>query len=365
MKKPLLGLSMMAEADFVSAILPLFENNQIEILEWSFDTFYDVEEPEWLKGLLDFYSQNNRLIGHGVYYSLFDAKWTERQEEWLNNLKTETEKRHYNHITEHFGFMNTENFHQGIPLPVSLNSKTLQIGKDRLLRLQDVVNVPIGIENLAFSFSIEDVKQQGQFLDQLITDIDGFLILDLHNIYCQAYNFDVQLEEIISAYPLEKVKEIHLSGGSWNQSIYTKNKLIRRDTHDDAIPEEILNILPFVLPKCENLQYIIIERLGCTIKTKDEKEAFFDDFRRVREIIDSIEYHENNYPAIWEKKNVNLVSPLEDLQLYEDQTRLTQLLFDDKPELIKSQTFHYFKTDDWDIEMINTAKSIIKKWNPY
>ncbi|WP_251040462.1 hypothetical protein [Chryseobacterium sp. ISL-6] len=104
MKKPLLGLSMMAEADFVSAILPLFENNQIEILEWSFDTFYDVEEPEWLKGLLDFYSQNNRLIGHGVYYSLFDAKWTERQEEWLNNLKTETEKRHYNHITEHFGF---------------------------------------------------------------------------------------------------------------------------------------------------------------------------------------------------------------------------------------------------------------------
>jgi uncharacterized protein (UPF0276 family) len=365
MKRPLLGLSMMAEADFVSAVLPLFDSNQIEVLEWSFDTFYDVEEPEWLKNLLDFYSQNNRLIGHGVYYSLFDAKWTNRQQQWLNNLKLETQKRHYNHITEHFGFMNTENFHQGIPLPVSLNSQTLQIGKDRLSRLHDVVYVPIGIENLAFSFSVEDVKQQGHFLDQLVEDIDGFLILDLHNIYCQAHNFGINLEEIINAYPLEKVKEIHLSGGSWEKSVYTKKKLIRRDTHDDAIPEEIVDVLPFVLSKCRNLQYVIIERLGNTIKTEDEKRSFFKDFKRVKEIINGINYHEDSEPEIWKKKNINLGSPIEDPLLYEDQTCLTKLLFDDEPELIKTHPFHYFKTDNWDIEMINTAKSIIKKWNPY
>lgn len=363
-EKPLLGLSMMAEIDYISAILPLLENEEVDVLEWSFDTFYDAEEPVWLQNLLDFYSENNRLIGHGVYYSLFDALWTERQDQWLEKLKLETQKRNYRHITEHFGFMNTENFHQGIPLPVSLNSRTLQLGKDRLLRLQNVLEIPVGIENLAFSFSIDDVKEQSVFLDKLVEDIDGFLILDLHNIYCQASNFGIDMMELIALYPLGKVKEIHLSGGSWEDSIYTKNKRIRRDTHDDSIPEELFNILPNVLSKCEHLEYIIIERLGNTIKTEQEKTHFLSDYRRVRKILN----HSNSkfQKKEWTKKDIVLQEPFEDSLLFEDQKILTQLLFDStNPDSIKNYSFNEFNPENWDLEMINTATNIIKKWNPY
>lgn len=355
---------MMPEADFVASLLPLLQNDSIEVIEWSFDTFYQSKEPEWLAQLLDFYAQNGRLIGHGVYYSLFDARWTERQKMWLKQLKLEVQKRKYNHITEHFGFMNTDNFHQGVPLPVSLHSKTLQIGKDRLNRLQDAVNIPIGIENLAFSFSINDVKEQGDFIGQLVEDIDGFVILDLHNIYCQSCNFKVNIREIIELYPLDKVKEVHLSGGSWQESVYSKNK-IRRDTHDDAIPEEIFEILPLVLLKCVNLEYIIIERLGSTIKSEKEKLSFFHDFYKAKKIIDDSE-HQPEDKIGWRKKKIDLLEPLEDLLLYEDQTLITKLLFDSTDvEEVKNHQFHYFKTENWDLEMIHTARDIIKKWNPY
>lgn len=364
MGKPLLGLSMMAETEFVSAVLPLMQANSIEVLEWSFDTFYHTEEPEWLGNLLDFYAENNRLIGHGVYYSLFDGCWTARQEMWLEQLKKETQKRNYNHITEHFGFMNTDHFHQGVPLPVSLNSKTLAIGKDRINRLQDAVDIPIGIENLAFSFSIDDVKEQGEFIYKLIEDIDGFIILDIHNLYCQSCNFETDIWELIQLYPLEKVKEIHLSGGSWQKSVYGK-KLIRRDTHDDAIPEEIFTVMPQLLSQCPNLEYVIIERLGDTIKTQKERKCFFNDFNRVKEIIDtSADLLEKK--RVWHKKEINLSAPVEDLLLYEDQTQLTKLLFDAVDEVtIKKKKFHYFEPEKWDLEMINTAQTIIKKWNPY
>ncbi|UKB85820.1 DUF692 domain-containing protein [Chryseobacterium sp. MEBOG06] len=365
MTKPLLGLSMMPETDFVSAVLPLLESSSVDVLEWSFDTFYDAKEPAWLNELLNFYSENNRLIGHGVYYSLFDAIWTERQEIWLKKLKEEVHKRNYNHITEHFGFMNTENFHQGVPLPISLHPKTLQIGKDRLYRLQDTVNIPVGIENLAFSFCIDDVKEQGVFLDQLVEDTNGFLILDLHNIYCQACNFDVGMQEIISLYPLHKVKEIHLSGGSWQESAYGK-KQIRRDTHDDLIPEEIVSILPSVLAQCPDLEYIIIERLGSTIKTDSQKKDFFNDFKKVEKITEASD-HQICKKDNWLKKTVEFPEkPIEDLILYEEQTRLTKLLFDSKGSgIIKEESFHYFKTENWDPEMIRTASNIIKNWNPY
>lgn len=364
MSRPLLGLSMMPEADFVSAILPILQNNSVDVLEWSFDTFYDADEPEWLSGLLDFYAENSRLLGHGVYYSLFDARWTHRQDVWLKKLKKELQNRKYNHITEHFGFMNTENFHQGVPLPVPMHSRTLQIGKDRLRRLQDVVDIPVGVENLAFSFSINDVKEQGEFLDKLVEDIDGFLILDLHNIYCQSCNFEVDMQEIIKLYPLEKVKEIHLSGGSWQESAYGR-KPVRRDTHDERIPDKIVEILPEVLSQCPNLEYVIIERLGHTLNVESEKQAFFADFNRVKEMIE----RSDDLPGdrkVWNKKKGVYSKPVEDLMLYDEQTRLTKLLFDgESVGSVKNQKFHYFKPENWDEEMIMTAQQIIKKWNPY
>ncbi|WP_276964884.1 DUF692 family multinuclear iron-containing protein [Chryseobacterium sp.] len=361
----MLGVSMMAEADFVSAVLPLLQNNSIDVMEWSFDTLYHANEPDWLRDLLNFYAENNRLIGHGVYYSLFDARWTERQEEWLKKLKEEVNLRKYNHITEHFGFMNTENFHQGVPLPVSLHPKTLQIGKDRLYRLQEAVNIPVGIENLAFSFSIDDVKEQGVFLDKLTEDTNGFLILDLHNIYCQSCNFELEMKEIIDLYPLDKVKEIHLSGGSWQDSVYGK-KQVRRDTHDDVIPRDILSVLPSVLTQCENLEYVIIERLGHTLKTDEERDHFLDDFSKVKTIIETSELN-GKEKSNWSKMKVELSEkPLEDPVLYEEQSRLTQLLYDNADvKAIKDLDFYYFKTENWDSEMILTAQNIIKKWNPY
>ena len=363
--KPLLGTAMMAETDFVSAILPLFENNEIDILEWSFDTFYHADEPKWLSDLLDFYSKNNRLIGHGVYYSLFHAKWTERQDDWIEKLKSETKKRNYNHITEHFGFMNTENYHQGIPLPVPLHPKILQIGKDRILRLHDAIEIPVGIENLAFSFSVDDVKEQGEFLEKLIEDIDGFLILDLHNLYCQAVNFNIDLLELVNMYPLEKVREIHLSGGSWEDSFYTAGKRIRRDTHDDSIPTEILEILPKVLALCSQLEYIIIERLGHTLTKQTDTTSFLNDFKKVRQIVNSSEIN-SFLKKNRKKKNQITGNPLEDLLLFEDQAELTKLLFDSvDPEIIKKHNFNYFEIEKWDLEMIDTASKIIKKWNPY
>lgn len=364
MGKPLLGISMMAEAEFVSAILPLLQTNSIDVLEWSFDTL-NADEPNWLGNLLDFYAGNNRLIGHGVYYSLFDAKWTERQDLWLEKLKKEVQRRKYNHITEHFGFMNTSNFHRGVPLPVSLHPKTLQIGKDRIYRLQEAVQIPVGIENLAFSFSIDDVMEQGMFLDKLTEDTNGFLILDLHNIYCQACNFEVEIEDIIKLYPLDKVREIHLSGGSWQESIYGK-KMIRRDTHDDVIPEDILSVFSSVLSQCKNLEYVIIERLGHTIDTEKKKKSFLSDFTKVKTLIKASDQCFQQKKS-WAKKEIRFPEvPLEDLVLYEEQTKLTKLLFD-RAEVtsIKNHEFHYFKTENWDEEMILTAQNIIKKWNPY
>src|ERR1043165_7015718 len=270
-RQPQVGLSLMLEEDFLRAAFPLFEAGEVEVLEWSFDVGWPPAViPGWAEELLQFYSGAGCLVGHGVSYSPLSAGTKELQQTWLRQLAQELRVRSYRHISEHFGFSSTRNFHQSAPLPVPLTSATLQLGQERLHHLADLAQVPIGLENLAFAFSMRDVEDQGRFLDALLTPIDGFVVLDLHNLYCQVMNFGIAFEDLLKRYPLQRVRELHLAGGSWSSpshaaQLSTSAKRIRRDTHDHPVPEELFAWLPAVLQKCPAVEVVILERMGGTL----------------------------------------------------------------------------------------------------
>jgi len=359
--KPLVGVSLNTDPDFIRCLIPFFESGKIEVIEWSFDTIVNQnKQPGWLNQLLLEYSKENRLLGHGVFYSLMDAKWTEKQESWIQQLTKTTKKYHYNHITEHFGFMSSGNFHKGCPLPVPLNKNTLAIGIDRLIRIQEVAKVPVGIENLAFAFSIDDVSRQGEFLEKLIFPVNGFIILDLHNIYCQSHNFKIDFMELIELYPMELVREIHISGGSWEDEIYGSEK-IRRDTHDGNIPEDIFEILPEVLQKCPFLEFVIFERLGNTFQTERNILEYRKDLNRLIEIIDSSNIKSKR--KAWGNTKQSSSPPLNDLVLSQEQQNLCDQLAKANSMDDITMGLENWDISSWKPEMIETAIKMSKKWD--
>jgi uncharacterized protein (UPF0276 family) len=281
MARPLVGLSLMLEDDFLQAAYPLFEAGAVEVLEWSFDTGWPpAAVPKWADHLLHFYSESGRLVGHGVSYSALSAGTEDLQQTWLRLLSKEIQQRRYRYISEHFGFSSTRNFHQSAPLPVPLTPATLELGREGLKRLEEIAKVPVGLENLAFAFGLQDVLDQGRFLDELLTPVDGFVVLDLHNLYCQAVNFERPIEELLAGYPLQRVRELHVAGGSWSHGI--DSRPVRRDTHDGPVPEGLFAMLPVVLQQCPHVECVILERMGGTLS---EKESFRRDFFRVKEVI--------------------------------------------------------------------------------
>lgn len=290
MPRPLCTLSLMIEPDFRAAILPLLEAGEVEALEWSFDIGWG--RPNLAPGiaeLLDFFASAGRLLGHGVTFSPLSGQWSQRQAQWLDLLRIEMQRRAYQHFTEHFGFMTAGDFHQSAPLPVPRNAKTIELGQQRLQMLAEAAQVPVGLENLAFAFGPQDVQEQGAFLEELLQPVDGFLLLDLHNLYCQACNFDTPGSELMASYPLDRVRELHVSGGSWSESTLEPQRgPIRRDTHDDAVPQDVFALLKHALSVCPNVQYVTMERLGNTMAGDGGEasiEQFRADYRRMRAIV--------------------------------------------------------------------------------
>jgi uncharacterized protein len=279
------GLSLMLDSDFLRAAYPLFEAGEVEVLEWSFDCGWPpTVMPQWADDLLRCYSAAGNLLGHGVSYSPLSAGMDASQADWRQQLTAEIVKHRYRHISEHFGFSSTRNFHQSAPLPVPLTDAYLRLGQDRLQQLAATAKVPIGLENLAFAFSMRDVVDQGRFLDALLTPIDGFVLLDLHNLYCQVTNFDVTLDALLASYPLPRVREIHVSGGSWSEF---EGCPIRRDSHDGPVPEAIFTWLPIILQRCPKVEAVILERMGGTLSPADD-EQFRSDFWQLKEVVHGI-----------------------------------------------------------------------------
>ena len=282
-QRPWVGLSLMLEDDFLRAAHPLFAGGEVEVLEWSFDVGWPpTVMPRWADELVAAYAANGRLLGHGVHFSALSAGIEERQQTWLTHFAREVRTRPYHHISEHFGFAGTRGFHQSAPLPVPLNETTLAVGRERLQRLADIAQVPVGLENLAFAFCARDVEEQGRFLEALLEPVNGFLLLDLHNLYCQSINFRRSLDQLLAMYPLHRVRELHISGGSWSAGA-DERKPIRRDTHDGPVPHELFEWVPRVLARCPHVEAVIFERLGGTLAPEDD-EQFRSDYRRLKEV---------------------------------------------------------------------------------
>ena len=360
------------DSDIVSAALPLLEEERVEAIEWSFDTLYQHREiPSWFTDLLTAFSNERRLIGHGVFFSLFSGRWSQEQQRWLDHLRKVSTHFQFDHITEHFGFMTGSDFHHGAPLNVPYSKATLSIGRDRLARIYDACHCPVGLENLAFSYSPDEVKRHGEFLEQLIAPINGFIILDLHNLYCQLHNFSFSFDSLIDLYPLSRVREIHISGGSWEDSIAAPSGTVRRDTHDDSVPEAVFRLLSLAIDKCTNLKYVVLEQLGNGLTTPETKKAFYDDFLKMETIVRQKNQIRNPQPVnnFLPAEPPVLASPVEDEQLYQQQIALSRIL-ENSPSCqsaITALSSSSLANTEWHLEnwepyMIDTAIRIAQKW---
>jgi uncharacterized protein len=279
------GLSIMPEDSFANAAFPLFDLGMVDVVEWSFDVAWGVmDRPQWLDALLEDYGATGDLIGHGVSYSLLDGRDTPRHDSWLKWLRAEVATNRYRWVSEHVGFIGSDSFSFSAPLPVPVCDETIELGQRRVQAMVEAAGCPIGLENLATTLTISDARDQGRFLEDVLKPTDGFVLLDLHNLWAQSVNTGLDAYELADTYPLDRVKELHVSGGSWSQPA-SATRPVRRDTHDDLVPEEVRTLLKWALQRCTNVEVVIYERLGPTVADPATHGPYRDDVARIRELV--------------------------------------------------------------------------------
>ena len=165
--------------------------------------------------------------------------------------------------SEHLGFQTVSDAHGvtkgvGVPLPLPPIREAARLVAPRAKAIRRRYGVPFLLEGPVHY--LRDMPADEEIGDDVglmaaITASSGCgELLDLHNLLCNAINHGFDAAAALDRMALDRVLEIHLAGGAWQDGFYT-------DAHDGRVAEPVWALLDCVLPRCPNLAGVVFEML--------------------------------------------------------------------------------------------------------
>lgn len=172
------------------------------------------------------------------------------------------------------------------PLPFSRAEVERVAG--RAAALQDRLKLPLLHENAFYYAPMPGTEiAEAEFIAALVEKAQTHLLLDLHNIYANAQNFEgYDAWAYLRTVPLDRVVEIHLAGGQHAEGWY-------HDFHSRAVPEAVWEMLAYVLPRASRLRAIVLEVQGPSHSPASRPvdaswvPMINDDLRRARAVLEA------------------------------------------------------------------------------
>lgn len=202
------------------------------------------------------HADGRHTSGHGIGLSLpSDMPLDTDLLEVIAELSTRLGFAWYSEHLSSFATMRgaVPNAQAGLGLPVPYDEDVLDLLCAKVDRVQDRLNLRLLLENPAVFTPVPDCEfTEPAFLNELCRRTGCGVLLDLHNLYTNVRNNDVDSAAYLAELELANVVEIHLAGGSELGGFYT-------DSHADVTPSEVWSLAYEHLPAMTELRSVVFE----------------------------------------------------------------------------------------------------------
>jgi uncharacterized protein (UPF0276 family) len=205
------GVVWPRRSDVREALGPLVLDGTVPWLQLTVEHAFRGELTPGFTEPLDRASAAGRLVGHAVHASPLTPR-DRVAHDWLRRTRAVLERWPVRWLTDHFGCCRAGGWHAA-PLPLPASTALVAAGRDHLAWIADALQVPVGLENLALALCRDDVLWQPDLVDAMVRPVGGLVLLDLHNLWCQAINFDLDPVALMERWPLDLVRQVHIAGG--------------------------------------------------------------------------------------------------------------------------------------------------------
>lgn len=141
-------------------------------------------------------------------------------------------------ISEHLCWNAHGGRHYNDLLPLPRTEEAVRHAADRVARVQDRLRRRILIENISSYLEFCDAQMsEWEFLGAVAERADCWILLDVNNIYVNAFNHGYRALDFVAAVNADRVMEIHLAGHTRRE--LEGGSVLYIDTHDQPVCPEV------------------------------------------------------------------------------------------------------------------------------
>lgn len=180
--------------------------------------------------------QNYPLVAHGLSLSIgspdsLDESFVRKIKQFMDDFSVKI-------YTEHLTYCSSEG-HVYDLLPIPFTEDAIDYVVERVLRVQDILQQQIALENASFYVMPPSEMTEIEFVSQVLKKADCKLLLDVNNVYVNSVNHGYDPKTYLSALPTERIAYGHIAG-----HLQEAEDLII-DTHGDDVIESVWELLSF------------------------------------------------------------------------------------------------------------------------
>jgi uncharacterized protein (UPF0276 family) len=147
-------------------------------------------------------------------------------------------------VSDHIAFVRSQVYESGHLLPVKRSQDMLEVMIENVAHAKEKLASPLVLENIATLFEWpEDEMSEAEFVCRLVTATDTGLLLDISNLYANAFNHKFDAGGYLDQLPLDRLAYVHVAGGRYSKGLY-------HDTHSGSVPDDAIELLRELKKRC-------------------------------------------------------------------------------------------------------------------
>ncbi|WP_353662061.1 DUF692 domain-containing protein [Hydrogenimonas sp. SS33] len=212
------------------------------------------------------------VIAHGLSLSLGDTVHLDVAH--LKRLKSFLDRYGIETYSEHLSFTSLNGVQSYELLPLPMTEGMVKAVTEKIAKIEEILARPLVIENPTYYTVLPSTMEESDFIGEILERSGAKLLLDINNVYVNAFNHGFDARAFIDALDLERVAYCHVAG----HLEYREDLFI--DTHGMPVKEAVWDLMAYVMAK-KRLP-VMLERDN-NIPPLDELMKEFDRMKEIRD----------------------------------------------------------------------------------
>jgi uncharacterized protein len=203
-------------------------------------SFIEMAPENWIgmggywKKKLDKAAEKYPITCHGLSLSIgspdeLDVPFVKRIKKFLKQYNVKI-------YSEHLSYSKCDNAHLYDLLPIPFRKDAVKHIVNRIKQVQDILEMPLVLENVSYYTPVAAEMTEAEFISVIVNESGCNMLLDVNNVYVNAFNHQYDAKEFLSKLPLDKVAYIHMAGHE-----QVSDTLII-DTHGQAVIDPVFDL---------------------------------------------------------------------------------------------------------------------------